>query len=42
MNRIFRCVLQHDNGYRVTYIGPFDEWTRDFRMVIGCPVEAAA
>ena len=42
MNRIFRCILQHDNGIRVPYIGPFDGWSSEWHIVLRYPVEIAA
>jgi len=39
---IFRCILQHDNGYRANYIGTFDGWSSEWHLVLRYPMEMAA
>lgn len=39
---MFRCILQHDNGTRVAYFGPFGGWSSDLHMVIRGPAETEA
>lgn len=31
---MFRCILVNQHGSRVTYIGPFDGWSREWHMLM--------
>ncbi|KAF1009529.1 MAG: hypothetical protein GAK28_00167 [Luteibacter sp.] len=35
---MFRCVLVNAHGERMTYIGPFDCWSRDWHMLMRASV----
>lgn len=37
---MFRCVLVNAHGERMTYIGPFDGWSREWHMFKREPVAA--
>lgn len=32
--KMFRCILVNQHGARVTYIGPFGEWSKEWHMLM--------
>lgn len=41
--RLFRCKIQRrSDGYRMSYMGPFGEWPKEFSIVMWRPAAARA